>query len=158
MRALFPGTFNPPTKGHREVIIRAAALFDQLFIGIGINGEKKNPLFSFKEREAMLNEIVKPLTNVKVVIFSGLVVDFVQKNSIDVVVRGLRSVSDFESEKEMAMANRAMNGVETLFLMVDGKHVNIRSSLVREIGRLGHSLDPFIPQEISEIVSQRLNR
>lgn len=156
MRALFPGTFNPPTIGHRDVIVRAAGLCELLFVGIGTNTEKDSNLFSLKERQAMLEEIVKPLTNIKVVSFSGLLVNYVKQNQIDVIIRGIRSPNDFEMEKEMALANQAMSGVETLFLMASGSYVNISSTLVREIGKYGHSLEPFVPSEISDIVSHRL--
>jgi len=105
----------------------------------------------------MLEEIIKPLKNVEVITFNGLVSDFAKKNGIDVIVRGLRSVSDFDMEREMALANLAMEGVETLFLMAEGKHVNISASLIREIGKFGHDLKEFIPEEIAEIVSQRLS-
>ncbi len=157
MRGLFPGTFNPPTIGHREIIKRAAKVCEHLYIGVGTNTLKETSLFSFNERKAMLEEIIKPLKNVEVITFNGLVSDFAKKNGIDVIVRGLRSVSDFDMEREMALANLAMEGVETLFLMAEGKHVNISASLIREIGKFGHDLKEFIPEEIAEIVSQRLS-
>lgn len=157
MRGLFPGTFNPPTIGHREIILRAASVCDHLYIGVGTNTLKESTLFSFNERKAMLEEIIKPLKNVEVITFSGLVADFVKQNRIDVIVRGLRSVSDFDLEREMALANLAMEGVETLFLMAESKHINISSALVREIGKFGHDLTVFVPEEIAGIISQRLS-
>ena len=156
MRGLFSGTFNPPTIGHREIIRRAANVCDHLYVGVGTNTLKETSLFSFNERKAMLEELIKPLKNVEVITFSGLVSTFVKQNGIDLIVRGLRNISDFDSEREMALANLAMEGVETLFLMAESKHVNISSSLVREIGKFGHDLTPFIPEEIADIVSQRL--
>lgn len=156
MRGLFSGTFNPPTIGHQEIIKRAADVCEHLYVGVGTNTLKESSLFSFNERKAMLEEIIKPLKNVEVICFSGLVSTFVKDNGIDVIIRGLRSVSDFDTEREMALANLAMEGVETLFLMAESKHVNISSSLVREIGKFGHDLTPFIPKEIAGIVSQRL--
>lgn len=156
MRGLFPGTFNPPTLGHREIILRAAKVCDRLYVAVGKNTLKETSLFSFNERKAMLEEIIKPVKNVEVITFTGLISDFAKRNGIDVIIRGLRSTSDFDSEREMALANYAMEGVETLFLMAECKHVNISSSLIREIGKFGHDLKEFIPEEISEIVSQRL--
>lgn len=158
MRGLFPGTFNPPTIGHREIILRAAKVCEHLYVGVGKNTLKESSLFSFNERKAMLEEIIKPVNNVEVISFSGLVADFAKQNGIDVIVRGLRSVGDFDLEREMALANYAMEGVETLFLIAEGKHVHISSSLIREIGKFGHDLKEFIPEEISDIVSQRLTQ
>lgn len=156
MKALFPGTFNPPTKGHRDIIFRAAALFEKLYLGIGVNTKKKSLLFNFEERKAMLETIAKPLMNVEVITFSGLVIDCVKQYEIDVMIRGLRCSDDFYSEQEMAHANLAMAGVETLFLMAHPNYVNISASLVKEIGQFGHDLSAFVPEEIADIVSQKL--
>lgn len=157
MRALFPGTFDPPTKGHQEIIFRAAGLCEKLYLGMGINTSKKSIIFSPNERKAMLEALASPLANVEVITFSGLAIDCVKKYGINVIVRGLRSGGDFYWEQEMAHANFEMEGVETLFLMANPKSASASSSLVKEIGCFGHDLSSFVPEEIMSIVSRKLS-
>jgi len=155
-KALLPGTFNPPTLGHLDIIRRASKICDDLYIGISLNNGKKEELFNPNERKAMLLDLTKDLFNVEIISFTGLVVDFAKENEIDFLVRGLRAFSDFEYEFRMALTNRKMTGIETVFLMADQDSFHISSSLIREIGGLGHRLNGFVPDEIEEIVYQRL--
>lgn len=155
--ALFPGSFNPPTKGHLDVIRRASFLADRLLVAVAYNSEKGEGPFSPSERKAMLEALTKDLDNVEVVVFRGLVVDFAKERGVDFLVRGLRAFSDFDYEFQMALANRKMNGIETVFLMADQVHFHISASLIREIGGFGRRLHEFVPEEIEEIVYQRLS-
>lgn len=157
MIGLIPGTFDPPTLGHLEIIQRAATLCRKLYIGVAEN-RSKNHSFTLNERIAFLGEISHHLPNVEIVAIHGLVVDFVKKQKIDTLVRGLRSYSDLEYETQMAQANKKLGGVETLFLISEGHFAHISSSLIREIAACGHHLKDFVPQEIEEKVFTRLSK
>lgn len=156
-RALFPGTFDPPTLGHLDVIQRAAKTCDELFVGVTSNINKSaKPLFSVAERVEMLSDLARSYPNVKVCSFSGLVVDFAKKNKIDFLIRSLRAYSDFEYEFTMALANRKMGKIETVFLMADERLAHISSTLIRELAFYQIRLHDFIPKEIEEEVFKRL--
>lgn len=156
-KALFPGTFDPPTLGHIDIIRRSASICDKLYIGIAVNAHKSEPLFSVEEKMAMLKEICKPYPHVEVVHFSSLVVEYAKQNKIDFLLRGLRAFSDFEYEYQMALANRHLSGIETIFLMADERVAHISSSLIREIGRYKGRLKDFVPKEIEERVYSKLS-
>lgn len=155
--ALFPGTFNPPTLGHLDMIERAHKLCDKLYIGIGENINKSNELFSIQERIEMIQKITAHLKNVEVISFNGLVVDCMKKNNIHFLIRGLRAFSDYEYEFQMAIANRKLSGYETLFLMSSQNYSHISSSLIRQIGYFGHTLKDFVPESIEKTVLSRLS-
>ncbi len=156
-RALFPGTFDPPTLGHLDIIERAMKICDELVIGIAVNYSKgEQHLFSLEEKIAMLKKVTAHIPNVKIVHFSQLVVDFAKENEINFIIRGLRAFSDFEYEFRMALANRKMGGVETTFLMADEKHGHISSSLIRELGHYGSRFHEFVPHVIEEQVYKKL--
>lgn len=157
-KALFPGTFDPPTLGHVDIIYRSASICDKLYVGIAENAYKSKPLFSVEEKVAMLKEICKPYSHVEVVHFSTLVVEYANENKINFLIRGLRAFSDFEYEFRMALANRHLSGIETVFLMADERVAHISSSLIREIGRYKGSLKEFIPKEIELRVSSKLSQ
>ncbi len=156
MKALFSGTFNPPSLGHLETIKRASSLFEKLYVGIAQNGGKQPALFSLSEREAMLQDLTSAFGNVQVVSFSNLAIDYVKDQGIDVLIRSLRSTADYPYELQMAEANRKLSGIETFFLLAEGSYTNISSSLIREIGRYGRRLHGFVPEAIEEKVFQRL--
>lgn len=156
-RALFAGTFDPPSLGHLDVIKRAVTICDQLYVGVTTNlAKKKSALFSMDEKVDMLRAITSDLPQVTVVSFSSLVIDFAQENGVNFLIRGLRAFSDFEYEFRMALANRRMSGIETLFLMPDERVAHISSSLIREIGRYHSSLLDFVPKEIADTVLHRI--
>lgn len=157
MIGLIPGTFDPPTLGHLEIIQRAATLCKKLYIGVADNASK-TPSFTQNERMSFLGEICHHLPNVEIVSIHGLVIDFVKKQKIDTLVRGLRSFSDMEHETQMAQANKKLGGVETLFLISEGHFAHISSSLIREIAACGHHLKDFVPKEIEEKVFSRLKK
>ena len=148
-KALYSGSFDPPTMGHMDIISRAAKLYDELVIGVIGNPSKKS-MFTLEEREDMLRETLKDLDNVSVDHFSGLLADYVNRNGFDVVVRGLRSTTDFDYEIQMAhMNDRLFNdSVETVFLMTDPKYSYISSSVVKEVFTLGGDINGLVPDEI----------
>ena len=155
--ALLPGTFDPPSLGHLDLIERASRLCDVLYIGVATNISKGNILFTTDERVALLTQITGTLPNVKVVTFEGLVIDYAKANEISFLIRGLRAFSDFEAEFRMALANRKMSGLETLFLMSDEKHAHISSTLIKEIAKFGRHVTEFVPAAIEPLVYQRLS-
>lgn len=153
---LFPGTFDPPSHGHLDIIHRAAHLCDQLIVAVTSQPIKKTlSLFSTQEKIAMLNLITKSIPNVKIVSFHGLIVDFAREKKVHFLIRGLRAFSDFEYEFQMALANRRLSGIETLFLMADEHHTHISSSLIREIAIFGGPLRDFVPSKLEPIIRKK---
>lgn len=148
-KALYSGSFDPLTMGHLDIIIRAAKLYDELVIGV-ISNPGKQSMFTLEEREEMLRETVKDLDHVSVDHFSGLLADYVNRNGFDVVVRGLRSTTDFDYEIQMAQMNDRLfnDSVETVFLMTDPKYSYISSSVVKEVFALGGDINGLVPDEI----------
>lgn len=157
-KALFPGTFDPPTLGHVDLIRRSAAICDKLYVGIAINTSKTDDLFSIEERESMLKTICKPYPHAEVVRFSTLAVEFARQHQVDFLLRGLRAFSDFEYEVRMALANRKLSGIETVFLMADERVGHISSTLIRELGRFKSRLHDFVPKEIEELIFKRVSK
>ena len=154
--ALLPGTFNPPTLGHLDIIHRASKLCDRLIVALIDNPNKAAGIFSFGEKKSLLGTICAPFSNVEIIGFRGLLVDLVQQNDIDFIIRGLRTTGDFEYEEQMAVANHIMSGIETVFLLTSPEYSHISSTLIREIGSLGHRLSDFVPAEIEEVVYKKL--
>ncbi|MBE6029262.1 MAG: pantetheine-phosphate adenylyltransferase [Clostridiales bacterium] len=148
-KALYSGSFDPLTMGHLDIIMRAAKLYDELVIGV-ISNPGKQSMFTLEEREEMLRETVKDLDHVSVDHFSGLLADYVNRNGFDVVVRGLRSTTDFDYEIQMAQMNDRLfnDSVETVFLMTDPKYSYISSSVVKEVFALGGDINGLVPDEI----------
>ena len=148
-KALYSGSFDPLTMGHMDIITRAAKLYDELVIGVGINPSKQS-MFTLEEREEMLRETFKDFDNVRVDHFSGLLADYVNRNDFNVVVRGLRSTTDFDYEIQMAQMNdRLFNDtVETVFLMTDPQYSYVSSSVVKEVFTLGGDISGLVPDEI----------
>lgn len=157
-KALFPGTFDPPTLGHVDIIRRSASICDKLYVGIAVNSAKTDELFTVHERETMLKTICHPFPHAEVVRFSTLAVDFAKKHQVDFLIRGLRAFSDFEYEFRMALANRRLSGIETVFLMADERVGHISSTLIRELGRYKSRLHDFVPAEIEEAIYQKVSQ
>ncbi|HTA37929.1 MAG TPA: pantetheine-phosphate adenylyltransferase [Candidatus Acidoferrales bacterium] len=153
-RAIYPGSFDPPTNGHLDVIERAAALFGEVIVAVVVNPQKRDPMFSLEEREAMLRECVKRWPNVRVEHFRGLLADYV-KSTGDVIVKGLRVVSDFESEMSTALMNRSLSKVDTLFLMSDAKYSFVSSSIVKEVFFLGGDVAALVPEPVLAVMSKK---
>ena len=153
-RALYAGSFDPPTLGHLDLIQRASKLCDTLYIGIGKNYEKTSK-FSVEEKDAMLCLITQEIPQVQVRVFSGLAVDFAKECGADFLIRGVRNLTDFEYETQMAFTNRIIGGIDTVFLIANENYANISSSLIKEIALLGRRLHDFIPSLIEETVFTR---
>jgi pantetheine-phosphate adenylyltransferase len=154
-RAVFPGTFDPPTNGHLDVIARASAAFDEVIVAAGVN-ESKRRLFSVDERIEMLTEVVAGFGNVRVDKFEGLLVDYCRAQDAGVIVKGLRSGGDYDYELQMAQMNRRLTGVDTLFVPTAPEHSFISSSLVKEVGRLGGDVSDFVPPAVHPRLLARL--
>lgn len=154
--AIYPGTFDPITNGHLDIVDRAVKLFDKVIVTIARNLEKK-PLFSENERLDMIRESVKPYPNVEVDSFEGLLVEYARKKKASAIVRGLRAISDFEFELQMALMNRKLDsGVETVFLMPNEKFTYLNSSIVREIAKLHGDVTEFVPPVVRLSLERKL--
>jgi pantetheine-phosphate adenylyltransferase len=150
--AVFPGSFDPLTNGHVDIITRGARLFDRIIVAILVNAEK-SPLFTAQERVEIVREVFHPQPNVEVDTFDGLLVDYVERRQAQVIVRGLRAISDFEYEFQMALMNRRLNGrIETVFMMPAEQYTYISSRLIKEVFSLGGRVHGLVP----ELVEQRL--
>lgn len=151
--AVYPGSFDPPTLGHLDVIQRAAQLFDKVIVAIGANPEK-DPWFTVSERLRMLQECTTHLPNVEVDSFQGLLVEYAQRRGAKVIVKGLRAISDFEAEFQMALANRTLAPeIETVFLMTSAEHMFVSSSTVKEIALLGGNVKDFVPDSVARYLA-----
>jgi len=147
-RAIYPGTFDPFTLGHLDLIERASTMFDQIIIAIG-NNPDKNPMFNVTERQDMIEQATAHLTNVKTVIFHSLLVDLCVEQNANIIIRGVRSVSDFEYEMQLNYANASLNSkVETIFLMPSLETSYISSSVVRSILKFNGEIDHLVPSSI----------
>ena len=152
---VYPGTFDPITNGHLDIIERCSSLFDEVIVAIVEKGSKKT-IFSLDERRELIADSVKSLSNVKVNYFSGLLVDFAEKNNSTSIIRGLRVLSDFEYEFKMALMNRSLNSnVTTLFMMPHQKYTHISSSLIREIASLGGGLSEYVPVAVEAALKKK---
>ena len=157
VKAMYPGTFDPMTLGHRELAVRASKIFDQVVVAIAANPEK-NPMFSLEERVDMAKAVLIDLDNVEVCDYSGLTVDFAMANEVTVIVRGLRAVSDFEYELQLANMNRYLaKEIETAFL-TPTEYAFITSSLVREFANMGGNVSSFVAPVVEEILVDRFNK
>lgn len=146
--AVYPGSFDPITNGHLDIVKRASRLYDKVIIGV-LDNTSKNPMFSPTERKEMIDENIKDMPNVSCDVFSGLLVDFAKQNGATVIVKGLRTVADFEYEFQMALLNKALNPeYETMFMMTDSKYSYISSSMVKEVAKYNGELDGLVPQNV----------
>ena len=157
-RAIYPGSFDPITNGHLDVIERASKLFDEVIVAIAHNVEKE-PLFTLAERLEQLRAVIGRQANVRVGQFDGLLVDFAQEEKAHAVIRGLRAVSDFEFEFQMALMNRKLQGnVETIFLMPKEEYTYLSSRIVKEIARLGGDVKEFLPARVAQALREKLGK
>ena len=150
--AVYPGSFDPLTNGHVDIILRGARLFDRIVVAMLVNAEK-SPLFTMGERVEIAKEVFKDHVNVEIATFDGLLVDYVERRQAQVIVRGLRAISDFEFEFQMALMNRRLNSkIETIFMMPAEQYTYISSRLIKEVFALGGRVDGLVP----ELVEMRL--
>jgi pantetheine-phosphate adenylyltransferase len=154
-RAVCPGSFDPVTNGHVDIVGRASRLFDEVIIGVLIN-QHKTGLFTIDERIEMLRAVTKPYGNVRVESFRGLLVDFCRAQDAAVVIKGLRAVSDFDYELQMAQMNIGLSGVESLFMPTNPLYSFLSSSLVKEVAKWGGDVSPYVPDLVGERLVTRL--
>jgi len=155
VHAIYPGSFDPPTMGHLDVIERAAAVFDRLTVAVVVNPQKREPMFTLAERKAMLVEIVAHLPHVDVEDFRGLLAEYVKSKDANVIVKGLRVVSDFETELSTALMNRSLSSVDTMFLMSDPRFLFVSSSMLKEVYLLGGDIDSYVPPAVMRFMREK---
>jgi pantetheine-phosphate adenylyltransferase len=154
-RAIYPGSFDPITNGHLDVIERARKLFDEVVVAVAHNDEKQ-PLFSLKDRLDLLRETAGKIDNVRIAEFEGLLVEFARNEEAGILIRGLRAISDFEFEFQMALMNRKLDSaVETIFLMPKEEYTYLSSRIVKEIARLGGDISGFVPACVAKALSRK---
>ena len=157
-RAVYTGSFDPVTNGHMDIIRRASEIFDVLIVSI-LNNKEKTPLFSVEERVKILEEATKDLPNVQIDSFSGLLVDYAREKDLHVIVRGLRAITDFEYELQMAQTNRVLApDVDTVFLTTSLEYAYLSSTIMKEVANFGGDLSKFAPREITDAVEEKLKK
>ncbi len=154
-RAVYPGSFDPITNGHLDIIERAICLFDEVYVAVISNPEKQKPFYPLEDRIGMLKEATKGKKNVKIDAFDGLLVDYAKKIKASAIVRGLRAVSDFDFEFQMALTNRRMSPeIETVFLMTDYKYSYLSSSIVKQIAHLKGNIRGLVPKNVEKCLKR----
>ncbi len=157
-KAIYPGTFDPPTYGHLDLIERGSRVFDELIVAIGEN-PFKTPLFTVEERKQMILEHTKHLKNVKVDSFKGMLVDYLKKQRTNIILRGIRTVSDFEEEFQRALTNRVLKSdLETVFIMTSEQYSFLNSRLIKEAVSLGGDVSKFVPPEVEKQLIAKLKK
>ncbi len=155
--AVFPGSFDPPTNGHLNIIQRASTMFDSIDVVIAVNSEKKY-LFSQEERFSMLKELVKPYKNVTVHIWEGLIVNYAKKTGARILLRGIRNTIDFSYEFELSLMNHNLNNeIETLFIPTDQKYLLLKSSSIKELARFGGNISEMVPPFVEDALRKKYN-
>ena len=155
--AIYPGSFDPVTYGHLDIINRSAAIFDKLIVAVSVNSQK-TPMFTLEERVEFLKEEVKAYDNVEVHLLDGLLVEYAKNVGASVIIKGLRAVSDFEYEFQMAQINKKMcPEVETLFMMTGQEYSYLSSSIVKEVARLGGNIDTLVSERVAKSVIEKVN-
>ena len=155
-RAIYPGSFDPVTNGHLDIVQRAASVFDEVIVAVAVN-PGKDPLFTIEERMEMLHQATTGIPNVSIDSLDGLLVRYAQEKQASVIVKGLRALSDFEFEFEMALMNRRLDeGIETVFMMTNAEYSYLSSSIVKEVALLGGSVEGLVPKVVEERLSRKL--
>lgn len=156
-RAIYPGSFDPITKGHEDMILRSSKIVDELIVGV-LNNSAKKSLFSVEERVSMLEELTKDLPNVKVTSFDGLLVDYMREIDANIIIRGLRAVTDFEYELQIAQSNHIQNTeIETIFLTTNLKYSYLSSTIVKEFASYGGDISQFVPEQFIDRIYEKYN-
>lgn len=154
--AIYAGSFDPPTLGHVDVIRRGAALFDELVVAIGNNPSKRNYWFDLEKRVELVERSCADVPNMRVVAFTGLLVEAARREGASVILRGLRALSDFDIEFRNGLANRDLTGIETVFLLTEPRHIFVSSSLVKEIAQNGGDVSRYVTAPVGEAIRARL--
>ncbi len=158
LKAIYPGSFDPMTLGHLDIVKRSAKLVDELIVSV-LNNNTKMPLFSVKERVKMIEEVVCDLPNVRVKSFSGLLVDFAKQEQADMVIRGLRAITDFEYELQMSQMNRKLDhDVETVFMTTSLEYSYLSSSTVKEVAAFGGDISQFVPESVAKEIQKKMSK
>lgn len=153
---IYPGSFDPVTKGHLDIIRRSSKMVDVLIVAV-LKNNSKSPLFSVEERVSMLKEVTKDISNVQIDSFSGLLVDYARKNDASIIVRGLRAVTDFEYELQMSQTNRIMDSdVDTIFLTTSLEYAYLSSSTVKEVAMYGGDVSKFVPEYVADKINDKI--
>ena len=154
-RAVYPGTFDPVTYGHLDVIKRGSKIFDELIVAVGHN-PLKDPLFTINERMDMLSKNTKKISNIKIDCFKGMLIDYMKEMQTNVILRGIRTVSDFEYEFQRALTNRVLKtDIETVFIMTSQEYSFLNSSLIKEAVSLGGDISKFVPSDVEKLLQQK---
>ena len=157
-KAVYPGTFDPVTNGHMDIIKRAAPQFDELIVGV-LRNSQKSPLFSTEERVNILKEVTKEFPNVTVMSFDGITVNFVRACGADVMVRGLRAITDFEYELQMAQTNRVLApDIDTMLMVTSLEYAYLSSTIVKELASFGEDIDRFVPPYSAEMIRKKIKQ
>ncbi|GAA0338881.1 pantetheine-phosphate adenylyltransferase [Bacillus carboniphilus] len=155
--AVCPGTFDPITYGHLDIILRGAKVFDEIYVCV-LNNASKQPLFSVEERMDLIREVTKDIHNVKVDSFQGLLVDYAKKVNANAIIRGLRAVSDFEYEMQITSMNKVLyDELDTLFMMTKGKYSFLSSSIVKEVAKYNGDISDLVPEPVEKALKQKFN-
>lgn len=156
MKAVYPGSFDPVTFGHLDIIQRAAKVVDELIIGVIVNKAKKSPLFTLEERVAMLKEATKEYPNVTVKMFDGMTIDFARENGARLIIRGLRAVTDFESEMQIAQTNHSLDSnIDTMFFTTSLEYSFLSSTVVKEVASYGRDTSKFVPEVVQKAFQEK---
>ena len=156
-KCVYPGSFDPITNGHLDVIIRASKIFDEVVVLIGNNISKK-ALFTVEEKINMIKQVTKDYPNIKVDCFSGLIVDYCKNNNIDIIIRGIRNYSDYESEYDLYQHNSNINSnIETLLMMPKPENISISSSSIKEFLKFNCDISKYVPMELVEVIKNKYN-
>ena len=156
--AVYPGSFDPVTLGHIDIIQRTAKMFDKVIIGV-LRNRSKSPLFTAEERVELLKQVTADIPNVEVQSFQGLLIDFVRQNQANVIVRGLRAITDFEYEIQMSQTNHKLEPeVETMFLTTNLKYSYLSSTIVREVAAFGGDISQFVPETVAKSIKEKMSQ
>ncbi len=157
-RAIYPGSFDPITNGHLDIIDRSSKIFDEIIVGV-LNNRQKNPLFSVDERVSMIKGLIKDYPNVRVDSFDGLLIDYAKEISASIIIRGLRAISDFEYELQIAQTNRVESGnLDTIFLTTSLNYSYLSSTIVKEFASYGADISKFVPPEVVPLIEQKYKK